>query len=175
MCFTSPQNRVNSRLLVVESQTANLTPDFSFGHNLCFKCPNGSCKPILDIYVLIDFQWYKELFNKMGFVPYNCSLKIMGVHRDSNFQHGSSRGSVSVHSHTLPHSQASLLARTLVSPCLGCEPKARVATPLLVTFGYWRLFHLMLLVTIIGYCRLFHLKLLLSIVDCFTLDYFWQS
>ncbi len=38
-----------SRLLVVGSQIANLTPDLSFGHNLCFKCPNGSCKPISDI------------------------------------------------------------------------------------------------------------------------------
>jgi hypothetical protein len=42
-------NRINSQLLVVKSQTANLTPDPSFGHNLCFRSPNGSCKPILDI------------------------------------------------------------------------------------------------------------------------------
>ncbi len=35
---------------------------------------------------------------------------------------------MSVHSHTLPHSRASLLARVLASPCLGREPKARVAT-----------------------------------------------
>jgi hypothetical protein len=27
----------------------NLTPDPSYGHNLCFKCPNGSCEPILNI------------------------------------------------------------------------------------------------------------------------------
>ncbi len=52
------KNWVESRLLVVGSQTANLTPDLSFGHNLCFKCPNGSCKPILNIYVLRAFQWY---------------------------------------------------------------------------------------------------------------------
>jgi hypothetical protein len=39
----------NSQLLVVGSQTANLTPNPSFGHNLCFKCPNGSCEPILNI------------------------------------------------------------------------------------------------------------------------------
>jgi len=47
-----------------------------FSHNFCFKCPNGSCKPILGIYVLGSFQWYKELFNPMGFDPWNCSLKI---------------------------------------------------------------------------------------------------
>jgi hypothetical protein len=39
-------NRVDSQLLVVESQIANLTPGLSFGHNLCFRCLNGSCKPI---------------------------------------------------------------------------------------------------------------------------------
>jgi hypothetical protein len=80
----------NSWLLVVRSQIGNLTPDLSFGHNLCLKCPNGSCKPILDIYVWRDFQWYKELFNSRSFDPWSCSLKIqksigtptpkMGVH-----------------------------------------------------------------------------------------------
>jgi hypothetical protein len=49
-------NQGDYRLSVVESQ---LIPDLSFGHNLCFKCPNGSCEPILDIYVPRDFQWYK--------------------------------------------------------------------------------------------------------------------
>jgi hypothetical protein len=49
------RNQVNSRLLMVGSQTANLTPDFSFGHNLCFKCPNGRCEPISNIYVSISF------------------------------------------------------------------------------------------------------------------------
>ncbi len=35
---------------------SGLTLDPSFGYNLCLKCPNGSCKPILDIYVLRAFQ-----------------------------------------------------------------------------------------------------------------------
>ncbi len=48
----------------------------SFGHNLCFKSPNGSCKPILDIYVPRAFQCYKEPFNTMSFGPCNCLLKI---------------------------------------------------------------------------------------------------
>jgi len=65
-----------------------------FGHNLCFKCLNGSCKPILDIYISIVFQWYKELFKPMGFVPCNCSLKIWE-------SIGSPFGSVRVHSLTL--------------------------------------------------------------------------
>jgi hypothetical protein len=32
-----------------------------------FKCPNGSCKPIWDIYVPRAFQWYKKFHNSMGF------------------------------------------------------------------------------------------------------------
>jgi hypothetical protein len=52
-------NRVDSWLSMVGSQTANLTLVLSFGHNLCFRCPNGSCEPILNIYISIFFQWYK--------------------------------------------------------------------------------------------------------------------
>ncbi len=69
-------NWVDSQLLVVGSQIANLTPGLSFGHNLCFKCPNGSCEPILDIYVSISFQWYKKLFNPMSFSPCNRFMNI---------------------------------------------------------------------------------------------------
>ncbi len=43
-------NMGDSRLLVVGSQIGNLTPDPSFGHNLCLKCPNGSCEGLY-IYV----------------------------------------------------------------------------------------------------------------------------
>ncbi len=69
-------SRVGFRLLMLGSQIANLTPIFSFGHNLCFKCPNGWCEPISNIYILIDFQWYKELFNPLGFDPCNFFLNI---------------------------------------------------------------------------------------------------
>jgi len=69
-------NLVDSWLLMVGSQITNLIPDLSFGHNLCFKCPNGWCELILDIYVSIAFHWYKELFKPMGFNPCNLSLKI---------------------------------------------------------------------------------------------------
>ncbi len=70
------ENWDNYLLLMVGSQIVNLTPGLSFGHILCFKCSNGSCKPILDIYVPTIFQWYKELLNPMGFYLWNCSLKI---------------------------------------------------------------------------------------------------
>jgi hypothetical protein len=58
------------------NQIDNLTPGLSVAHNLCFECPNESCKPILHIYVLRAFQWYKEIINQMGFDPCNHSLKI---------------------------------------------------------------------------------------------------
>ncbi len=69
-------NQGDFRLLVVESQIGNLTSNPSFGHNLCLRCPNGSCEPILNIYVPKSFQWYKELLNPIGFDPYNYFLKI---------------------------------------------------------------------------------------------------
>jgi hypothetical protein len=47
---------VDSRLLVVGSQTASLTPDPSFAHNLGCRCPNGQCEAIFDIYASRPFQ-----------------------------------------------------------------------------------------------------------------------
>ncbi len=75
------QGRVNSRLLVVEIQTANLTLSLSFCHNLCWRSPNGSCKAIFDIYTLIAFQWYKKRFNTRCFDPYNRTLKFQKSQR----------------------------------------------------------------------------------------------
>jgi hypothetical protein len=40
-----------------------------------FKYLNGTCKPILNIYVPRAFQWYKEIFKPMSFDPFNCLLK----------------------------------------------------------------------------------------------------
>jgi hypothetical protein len=94
-------NQVDSWLLMVESQFVNLTPDLSFDHNLCFRCPNGQCELILDIYVSIVFQWYKELFKAMGFDPCNHALKIQESIWDSKSYNGSSLGSAKVHSLTL--------------------------------------------------------------------------
>jgi len=120
---------------MVGNQIVNLTFNLSFGHNLCFKYPNGSCKPILKIYVPRAFQWYKELFNLMGFNPYNCTLKVwesiktpipkMGTHLGV-------WGFIPCFSHTFESmkcdSWASLLACTFANPCLHCKPKARVVT-----------------------------------------------
>ncbi len=70
------RGEVDSRLLVVGSQIANLTPDLSFCHNLCSRCPNGSCEPIFDIYASIAFQCYKERPNARCFEPCNWTLKF---------------------------------------------------------------------------------------------------
>jgi hypothetical protein len=47
---------VDSRVLVVGSQIANLTPGPSFAHNLGYKCPNDQCEAIFDIYASRPFQ-----------------------------------------------------------------------------------------------------------------------
>jgi len=126
---------------MVRSQTTKLIRGFFLDHNLCFRCPNGWCEPILDIYISIHFQWYKELFNLMGFDPYNHSLKIRESIEIPTPQVGVTLG---VWGFILSHSpallgvrcvsRASLLSRTLVSPYLGREPKARVATDKVIFF-----------------------------------------
>jgi hypothetical protein len=110
----------------------------------------SQCDLILDIYVSISFQWYKELFKSMGFDPCNRSLKIWESIWDSNSHNGNSLGSVRVHSLTLlallgacevTLELPSWLA-TLQPPCFGHEPKVRIATILVskkrhVSNGQW--------------------------------------
>jgi hypothetical protein len=123
-------NRVNSWLLVVRSQIVNLILNLSFGHNLCFKCANESCKPILDIYASIFFQWYKFFFKAMGFDPYNCTLKIQKSIWNSNSYNGSSLGSVRVHSLTLfaLPGACDVTPRSLFGPAT-LQPLALVTNP----------------------------------------------
>jgi hypothetical protein len=52
------REEVDSRLLVVGSQSANLTPGPFFAHNLGCKCPNDQCEAIFDIYASKPFQWH---------------------------------------------------------------------------------------------------------------------
>ncbi len=75
------RNQVDSWLLVVGSQTANLTPSPSFDHNFCCRCPNGSCEAILDIYTLRPFQQYKKRLNVKCFDPYDCTLSFQESRR----------------------------------------------------------------------------------------------
>jgi len=104
-CHCMQVNQDDSQLLMVRSQIGSLTPDPSFGHNLCFKYPNGTYKPILNIYVTRVFQWYKELFNLMSFDPYNFPLKIQESIRNPAPKvsvHLGVSGFIPSHSPTLP-------------------------------------------------------------------------
>jgi hypothetical protein len=75
------QDRVNSPLFVLESQTASLTPGPSFDHNLYCRCPNGSCKVIFDIYTSNPFQRYEEHLKARCFDFYNRALKLQESQR----------------------------------------------------------------------------------------------
>ncbi len=75
------RNQVDSWLLVVGSQNVNLTPDPSFDHNLYYRCPNGSCKDILDIYTSRNFQKYKKHLNARCFDPWNYILSFQESRR----------------------------------------------------------------------------------------------
>jgi len=132
------RNRVNSWLLVVKSQIANLTPGLSFGHNLCFRCPNASCTTILDIYVSIAFQWYKELFNPLGFDACNHFLNIRESIGTPIPKVGVPLGVWRSIPHTLLHSREH--ATWLSSFPLGlqpCNPFALVANPRLGLWHSW--------------------------------------
>jgi len=78
------RSRVDSWLLVVGSQTGNLTPGLSFDHNLCFRCPNGPCKPIFDIYTSRPFQRYKEHLKARCFDLCDRTLKLRESRRTPN-------------------------------------------------------------------------------------------
>jgi len=74
---------VDSRLLVVGSQTASLTPGPSFAHNLGCRCPNGQCEAIFDIYASRPFQWHQEHPQFKVFWPLLSNSKHSGVPEDS--------------------------------------------------------------------------------------------
>jgi hypothetical protein len=78
------QQEVDSRLLVIGSQTANLTPGLSFAHNLGCKCPNGQCEAIFDIYASRTFQWHQEHLNARCFGPCCRALNIRESRRTPN-------------------------------------------------------------------------------------------
>jgi hypothetical protein len=77
---------VDSRLLVVGSQTASLTPGPSFAHNLGFRCPNGQCEAISDIYTSRPFQWNQEHPKARSFSPCCRTLNIRESRRTPNPQ-----------------------------------------------------------------------------------------
>jgi hypothetical protein len=149
------RERKSGQFPTLSGRESNCQFDFgpSFDHNLCFRYPNGSCKPILDIYIPRAFQLYKECLNPMSFDPCNRSLKIQESTRTLTPKTGVPLGVQSSIPHTLLHSQEHemwllgfVLARILASPCLGHEPKARVVTTIFYVFfclfGFFFLFKL---------------------------------
>jgi hypothetical protein len=74
--WSARREQVDSRLLVVGSQTASLTPGPSFAHNLGCRCRNGSCEAILGIYTSRPFQWHQERSNAMRFDACNRALSF---------------------------------------------------------------------------------------------------
>ncbi len=80
------REEVDSRLLVVGSQTASLTPGLSFAHNLGCRCPNRQCEGIFDIYVSRPFQWHQEHPNARCFCPFCWALNIRESRKTPNLQ-----------------------------------------------------------------------------------------
>jgi hypothetical protein len=78
------RKQVDSRLLVVGSQTASLTPGPSFAHNLGCRCSNGQCEAIFDIYVSRPFQWHQERLDARCFGPCCWALNIRESRRTPN-------------------------------------------------------------------------------------------
>jgi hypothetical protein len=70
------REEVDSRRLMVGSQTVSLTPGPSFAHNLGCRCPNGQCEAIFDIYASRAFQWHQEHLNARCFGPCCRTLNI---------------------------------------------------------------------------------------------------
>jgi hypothetical protein len=131
-------NWVESWLLVVGSQTTNLTPGLSFGHNLCLRYPNGRYKPILNIYTSIAFSNDINNSSRRGVLTLAIVLWRFGSPLGTPPPKWECEGSCP---HTLctpgnmwSDSQVSFLARNLATPCHGREPKVRVAT-CIMTFG----------------------------------------
>jgi len=75
---------IDSQLLVVGSQTASLTPDPSFAHNLGCRCANQECEGILDIYASRPFQWFKEHLRARCCGPSNRLLSFWESRRTLN-------------------------------------------------------------------------------------------
>ncbi len=102
-----------------------------FDHNLCFKYSSGSCKPILDIYILRVFNNIKKFLIQWILTP-KYLFEDLEFHRDSNFQNGNPLGNVWVHSPTLLGMQSDswVALSTRTFPCLYLDRKlkAKVVT-----------------------------------------------
>jgi hypothetical protein len=78
------REEVDSQLLMVGSQTANLTPGPSFAHKVSYRCPNGQYEAIFDIYASRPFQWHQEHLNARCFGPCCRTLNIRESRRTTS-------------------------------------------------------------------------------------------
>jgi hypothetical protein len=113
------------------------------GHNLCCKYSNGSCEPILNIYISRTFQWYKEMFNPMSFDLPNHFLKIrdsIGTLTPKMGVHLGVCGFIPSHSFAFWEckcdSRVAFSTHTFPCPCLGCKPKDRVMVVVLLLLEF---------------------------------------
>jgi hypothetical protein len=68
---------VDSWLLMVGSQTPSLTPDLSFDHNLCYRCPNCSCEAIFE-FTLWDLSNGIKNTSRRGVLAYTIEFWSFG-------------------------------------------------------------------------------------------------
>jgi hypothetical protein len=80
------REEIDSQLLMVGSQTANLTPGPSFAHNFGDRCPNGQCEAIFVIYASRPFPWHQEHLNARCFGPCCWTLNIRESRRTPHAQ-----------------------------------------------------------------------------------------
>ncbi len=128
-------NQVDSWLLMVKSQTTNLTPDLLLAISCVSDVQMGHASP----FQTSTFQYlFNDINNSLVHWVLTPAIALWTFRspQDSNSQCGSSLGSVRAYSLTLSctpgsmrhDSQASLLARNLATPYLGRKPKAKVVT-----------------------------------------------
>jgi hypothetical protein len=92
------REEVDSRLLVVGNQIANLTPGPSFAHNLGCRCPNDQCEAIRYLRFK-TFPMTPRTLQCEVFCPLMSSSEHSGVPEDSKSQ---LFPSVGLHPHTWP-------------------------------------------------------------------------
>jgi len=120
---------------------SSLTFSPSFGHNLCFRCPNEQCEPILNIYALIAFQWYKNATRHWILTPEIALWSFgspLGLHLPKWELPWECEGSL-LHtpSHFLTFPGVCDVTPGLIFDPHPCKPFALVASPRLGLWHYW--------------------------------------
>jgi hypothetical protein len=147
---------------MVGSQIASLTLGPSFDYNLCYKCLNGSCEAILDIYTSRPFQRYRKHFNARCFDPCNQALSFWESRRTSSSHFWESE----FHPHTC-------FKVGLRQPHLTTNP-----LPIVIPNTYLTIFQIIALIvvtpTMLLICHLEHWNVL-ELICLFTLSHNYKN